>query len=182
MLTFMLTNAGPDVESLQYAATKGLDLNATWTANIDAATNVELHDKEGNEESIRVTPLTMALLFGRKEAAEALMQHGARISPFGKLGGHARKHVLRCLFQTGKFNHVLEAAQELVGDDPTGLLKKFNNSFTVAPNSDDVDVESEEEEDDPWDKDDYDNYQVCFFIYMNVNNHVLKIINSSCFL
>ena len=154
-LTHSLTRwKGPDAASLTYAASKGIDLRASWSADIeDASPSEEMDDDEGNpSETVNFTPLAMALHFGNFEAAEALILHGAKDHPvLGTAGGHTQRQLLSCVFEKSKFADVLERSKTCRGGGndtdsaDTDTVEKFKALFLTE--KEDKDESSDEEED-----------------------------------
>ena len=158
---------GPDAASRAYAESKNIDLS-DWE-NVDIEENsphIDTYDEDGgNEENFRLTPLGMALIFGNLDAALALLQHGADFNAV-TVNNKVRKRIVYCVLKKAKdFKDKLKESLEICPHDEEDALWKCSEAN---------DAEDEDDEENPWDKDDWDRSQVIFlektfFVEYHVN-------------
>lgn len=155
---------GPDEESLQYAASKGIDLKETWTTSLyetkkdEKMPTYEFHYESMNvgDASTTLTPLTMAIIFSNLSAVKALLKHGADLDQ-AVCDVNVKKVLLHGFCKTNS-----KATKEFTGL-LIGNMKKayepslFEKLINFIGGDDDSDEEDEEE---LWDQDDWDRFQV----------------------
>ena len=152
---------GPDKESIEYAAQKGIDLSETWQFDLESNDpRMTLEDDEGKEsEEMSLSPLAMAIMFSNLDAALALMSHGAQLNLVGEPFGYGRKRILQCLFKRSKaakniFEKKLDefAAGRESGTELAVSFRKFMRG--------EEEEEDDDDEDYPWDGEDWDQHKV----------------------
>lgn len=142
---------GPDSESLAYAEAKGIDLSAWKEVDVDdPSPSVTIYDDNGNEKSIEGTPLTFALLFGNLDAAIALLEHGADINAVAPSDKWSRDMIIRSI---SKENGVMFQQLKI-------SLDIFNHPDSEALNKVFEENEDDEDEEEPWERDDWNECQV----------------------
>ena len=125
-----------------YAAKKGLDLTASWVANVEDSSPTEEFDENSND-NVSMTPLAMALMFGQFDAAVALIEHGAKIPNIGSSTGLTRRLFLNVLFENDEFSALLDTIKNS-GDEGERAVEAFK--VTIAPVSDNEDSDEDQED------------------------------------
>ena len=149
---------GPDDQARAYAASKGINIDNTWVPDIEEARPTETLYDTHSEHSISLTPLAMALIFDNLEAVLALLSHGANLNNISVPNHPARKMLMRRIinYNAGSISKFLRSNLAAMGDPRWG---DFNKAITCCDDDGDNNANDVEEED-PWDQEDFDEYQV----------------------
>ena len=164
---------GPSPAAVLAAAQRGFDLHDSWSIVVDVTGPTEDFESDDGKktETLSLTPLAVALMFGNLAAAKALLQHGASFDKIGFIGGYARERILDGLMvrSSGKCRPFILERLPLLDAAHNEDISKFKKKFgdvdgkgkSGEENSDgEEDSNEKEDEEDAWLRDDWDDMAV----------------------
>lgn len=152
---------GPSPSAVEAAALRGVDLKETWHIEVDVTGPTETFEDDNGKmfETLPLTPLAVALMFGNLAATKALLKHGASIDKIGTPCGYARQCILDGLMirsaKCGQYVLKNLAALGATDDEDVAIfLRKYSNL------DDEASKHSEKDEDEAYLDDDWDELAV----------------------
>jgi ankyrin repeat protein len=153
-----------DAGTEQVVSPDAQSLKASWSIDVDhSKARTEFGD---DSETIKMTPLAIAIMFGNLEAARALLKHGARPDLIGRRHGDARTTLMRGVMghcAARRFRAFILAQVRLMANNRAAeaFLAKYESLANADDDENDKSVNASDlETAERWYDDDWDAAQV----------------------